>query len=57
MTSLDAVYLVNNMLIACGLRKEIKIIAAGKTASGFDLLSKIAVGADTVSAARTMMMP
>jgi glutamate synthase domain-containing protein 2 len=56
MTSLDAVYLVNNMLIACGLRKEIKIIAAGKTASGFDLLSKIAVGADTVSAARTMMM-
>jgi glutamate synthase domain-containing protein 2 len=53
---LDAVYLVNNMLIACGLRKHIKIIASGKTASSFDLLSKIAVGADTVNAARTMMM-
>ena len=55
-TCLDAVYLVNSMLIACGLRKHIKIIAAGKTASSFDLLSKIAVGADTVNAARTMMM-
>ncbi len=55
-TCLDAVYLVNSMLIGCGLRKHIKIIAAGKTASSFDLLSKIAVGADTVNAARTMMM-
>lgn len=55
-TCLDAVYLVNSMLIGCGLRDEIKIIAAGKTASSFDLLSKIAVGADTVNAARTMMM-
>ena len=44
------------MLIGCGLRDEIKIIAAGKTASSFDLLSKIAVGADAVNAARTMMM-
>jgi glutamate synthase domain-containing protein 2 len=56
MTCLDAVYLVNNMLVACGIRQHIKIIAAGKTASSFDLLSKIAVGADTVNAARTMMM-
>ena len=55
-TCLDAVYLVNSMLIGCGLRKHIKIIAAGKTASSFDLLSKIAVGADVVNAARTMMM-
>ena len=55
-TCLDAVYLVNSMLIGCGLRKEIKIIASGKTASSFDLLGKIAVGADTVNAARTMMM-
>lgn len=56
MTCLDAVYLVNSMLIGCGLRKHIKIIASGKTASSFDLLSKLAVGADIVNAARTMMM-
>ena len=56
MTCLDAVYLVNSMLIGCALRDKIKIIAAGKTASAFDLLSKIAAGADVVNAARTMMM-
>ncbi len=56
MTCLDAVYLVNSMLIGCGIRKKISIIASGKTASSFDLLSKIAAGADSVNAARTMML-
>jgi len=56
MTCLEAVFLVNSALIGCGLRDKIKIIAAGKTASSFDLLSKLAAGADTVNAARTMMM-
>jgi glutamate synthase domain-containing protein 2 len=56
MTCLDAVYLVHCMLKGCGLRQHIKIIAAGKTATGFDLLNKIAAGADVVNAARTMMM-
>ena len=35
---------------------KIKLIAAGKTASGFDMLAKLAVGADMVNSARTMMM-
>ena len=56
MTCLEGVYFVDNALKGVGLRKDIKIIASGKTASSFDLLSKIAVGADTVNAARTMMM-
>lgn len=56
MTCLDAVYLVHSMLKGCGLRQHVKIIAAGKTATGFDLLNKIAAGADAVNAARTMMM-
>ena len=56
MTCLEGVYLVNNALVGSGLRDKIKIIASGKTASSFDLLAKIAVGADIVNAARTMMM-
>lgn len=56
MTCLDAVYLVHCMLKGCGLRQHIKIIASGKTATGFDLLNKVAAGADLVNAARTMMM-
>lgn len=56
MMCLEAVYFVHNALVGAGLRDKIKIIASGKTASSFDLLAKIAMGADTVNAARTMMM-
>ncbi len=56
MVCLEGVYFVHNALIGVGLRDKIRIIASGKTASSFDLLSKIAVGADTVNAARTMML-
>ncbi|HCH68890.1 MAG TPA: FMN-binding glutamate synthase family protein [Colwellia sp.] len=53
---LEGVSIVNNALVGVGLREKIKIIASGKTASSFDLLAKIAAGADIVNAARTMMM-
>ncbi|MPY21686.1 FMN-binding glutamate synthase family protein [Shewanella psychropiezotolerans] len=56
MVCLEAVYFVHNALIGVGLRDKIRIIASGKTASSFDLLTKIALGADTVNAARTMML-
>lgn len=56
MTCLEATYFVNNCLVGCGLREQIKIIASGKTASGFEMLNKLAVGADMVNAARTMML-
>ncbi|ABZ77041.1 ferredoxin-dependent glutamate synthase [Shewanella halifaxensis HAW-EB4] len=56
MMCLEAVYFVHNALTGAGLRDKIKIIASGKTASSFDLLAKIAMGADTVNAARTMML-
>jgi len=53
---LEGISIVNNALVGVGLRDNIKIIASGKTASSFDLLAKIAAGADVVNAARTMMM-
>lgn len=56
MMCLEGTSIVHQALIGVGLRDEIKIIASGKTASSFDILSKMAVGADTVNAARTMMM-
>ncbi len=49
-------YFVHNCLKGIGVRDKIKLIASGKTASAFDIVSKIAVGADVVNAARTMMM-
>ncbi len=56
MICLEGVNFVSNALVGVGLRDKIKIIASGKTATGFDLLAKIAAGADIVNAARTMMM-
>ena len=53
---LEGISIVNSALVGVGLRHKIKIIASGKTASSFDLLAKIAAGADVVNAARTMMM-
>jgi glutamate synthase domain-containing protein 2 len=53
---IEGVNIVHNALTGVGLRDKIKIIASGKTASSFDLLTKIAVGADIVNAASTMMM-
>ncbi|MCE9678984.1 FMN-binding glutamate synthase family protein [Shewanella sp. AS1] len=56
MMCLEGVYFVNNALVGVGLRDKITLIASGKTASSFDLLCKIAMGADLVNAARTMML-
>lgn len=56
MMCLEGLYFVHNALVGAGLREHIRLIASGKTASSFELLSKIAVGADVVNAARTMMM-
>ena len=56
MMCLEGTYFVHNALIGVGLRDKIKIISAGKTASSFDVLSKVAFGADIVNCARTMML-
>ncbi|MCP5358005.1 MAG: FMN-binding glutamate synthase family protein [Pseudomonadales bacterium] len=53
---LEATYFVNQVLIGAGIRDRMRIISAGKTATGFDLLTKIALGADTVNSARAMML-
>lgn len=53
---LEATYFVDQVLTGAGLRDGIRIISAGKTATGFDMLSKIAAGADAVNAARSMML-
>ncbi len=46
---------VHNALIGAGLRDEIRIVASGKVTSGFDLVVKTALGADTCNAARAFM--
>ena len=56
MVCLEGINFVHNALVGVGLRQQITLIGSGKTASSFDLLAKVAAGADLVNAARTMMM-
>lgn len=51
----DALVFVHNALTGFGIRDKIRIIASGKVTTGFDLISKIAMGADMCNAARGMM--
>lgn len=47
---------VHNALVGANLREKIRIICSGKIATGFDVVSKIAIGADICNSARAMMM-
>ena len=51
----DGLSFVHNALIGAGVRDKIKIIASGKVNTGFQIASKIALGADMCNAARAMM--
>ena len=51
----DALIFIHNALVGTGLRHHIKLIASGKIISGFDVLTKIALGADMCTVGRGMM--
>ncbi len=55
MTIAEAIMFVNNCLVGINVREKIKIIASGKIATGFHLLSNLALGADSCNVARAMM--
>jgi glutamate synthase domain-containing protein 2 len=51
----DALNFVDNSLVGCGIRDEIKIIASGKIIDAFSLITNFALGADVCNSARGMM--
>lgn len=52
----EGLVFVHDTLVGFGLKKEIKIIAAGKIITGFHMARAIALGADVCNSARAMMM-
>jgi len=46
---------VHNALVGVGLRDQVRIIASGKVNTGFQMATKVALGADMCNAARAMM--
>lgn len=51
-----ALVFVHNALVGVNVRDKIRIICSGKVANGFDMIEKIALGADMCGSARAMMM-
>ena len=51
----DGLSFVHNALVGAGVRDKIRVIAAGKVNTGFQIATKIALGADMCNAARAMM--
>ncbi len=52
----EGLILVHNSLIGFGLRDKIRVIASGKITTGFEIVSKLCIGADICNSARGMMM-
>jgi glutamate synthase domain-containing protein 2 len=51
----DGLSFVHNALVGFNIRDKMRLIASGKVTTGFDLIAKIAMGADMCNSARGMM--
>lgn len=51
----DGLSFIHSSLLGIGVRQHIRLIAAGKVISAFHILRNMALGADMVNAARSMM--
>ncbi|MEL7448755.1 MAG: FMN-binding glutamate synthase family protein [Pseudomonadota bacterium] len=51
----EGLMFAHNALVGAGLRNRVRLIACGKIINGYDMASRMAIGADTVSSARGMM--
>jgi len=52
----ESLIFVHNALTGFGLRKHIRVLCAGRAVTGFDVVSRLAIGADVCLSARAMMM-
>jgi glutamate synthase domain-containing protein 2 len=53
---IDGLIYVHNALVGFDLRDKIKVFNSGKVSTGFGMLRRLALGADAVYAARSMML-
>ena len=51
----EGLLLAHNVLVGSGLRERVRVIASGKVVDGFDIASRLAIGADACHSARAMM--
>jgi glutamate synthase domain-containing protein 2 len=52
----ESVLFVSNILRGFGLREQVRVIATGKISDAFDMIKRLAIGADLIYSARAMML-
>ena len=52
----EGLIFVHNALVGFDLRKDIRVLSSGKITTGFDIIKRLAMGADICNSARGMMM-
>ncbi len=52
----EGLIFVHNALVGFGLRHKLRVIASGKVTSGFEMVKRLALGADMCNSARGMML-
>ncbi|MBY0472327.1 FMN-binding glutamate synthase family protein [bacterium] len=52
----EGLIFVHNCLVGFNVRNQVKVIASGKVMTGFDILAKLAMGADLCNSARGMLL-
>ena len=52
----EGLIFVHNALVGVGLRDRLRVIASGKVTSGFEMVKRLALGADMCNSARGMML-
>jgi glutamate synthase domain-containing protein 2 len=53
---IEALTFVHSALVGSGMRDRVKVLAAGKVVSGFDIARLLAIGADACYSARAMLL-
>jgi len=52
----EGLLVVHNALTGCELRDKLRVITTGKVNSGFEIIKRLALGADLIYSARAMML-
>lgn len=52
----EALIFVHNALVGIGLREKIRIFSSGKVTTAFEMIKRIAIGADVIYSARGMLL-
>ena len=56
MPGIESLIFAHNALVGFGLRDQVKVFTSGRISSGFDIIKRLAIGADVIYSARAFML-